>query len=292
MILDVHAHLYHPRWYPTVYRQALARDYVRRMSKFGRPISRQTAESIVSRMLTDDTGHTTITIMDRVGIDKRIILVLDWGLALEEAEKSIWDIHREVLSICGRYKDRLVGFAGVDPRRRDAVNIVTWAFDDMGARGLKLHPTSEWRLDDVRTHQVVEVAARRKLPILVHVGRTVDCFSDANAQPKALIDLASAFPGARFVAGHSGFEAWAQFASEPHVSPNIYFDISGWQDLLYQDRHQMKVQLSALLTAFPGRVCFGSDSPFYSYNLITSERSWLATIANFDTPGFCWDFEC
>ena len=29
-------------------------------------------------MLTDDTGNTTVTGMDKLGIDKRIILVLDW----------------------------------------------------------------------------------------------------------------------------------------------------------------------------------------------------------------------
>jgi hypothetical protein len=38
--------------------------------------------------------------------------------------------------------------------------------------------------------------------------------------------------------------------------------------------------LRQLETVFPGRVCFGSDSPFYSFNLIPSEQKWLDTAAS------------
>lgn len=282
MIVDAHAHLYHPSWYPTAFSQSMARDYVRRLRTSGRQVPTKTAESLLSRMLTDCTGKTTLTVMDKVGINKRLILVLDWGVELGEAEKSIWEIHREILGICARFRDRLVGFAGVDPRRSDALALLNWAFDDLGARGLKLHPTSSWRLDDPEAHRVVEAAADRHLPVLVHIGRTIDCLSDANAQPQALISLAKAFPGVTFIAGHSGFEAWNTFATNPGVPQNLYFDISGWQELYFENTAGMNAALSGLRKAFPGRVCFGSDSPFFSYNLITSEASWLKTIIDYE----------
>ena len=280
MILDAHAHLYHPSWYPAAFSRSIANDYVRRLRDLGRPVPTNNAEALVSRMLTDGTGEAALTIMDKVGINKRFILILDWGVELGEAEKSIWEIHRDILGICTRFRDRLVGFAGVDPRRSDAVALLNWAFDDLGARGLKLHPTSRWRLDDPETHRVVQAAADRRLPVLVHIGKTVDCLSDANAQPPALITLAKAFQGVTFIAGHSGFEAWNTFASSPDVPPNLYFDISGWQELHSRNAAGMKAALSGLLKAFPGRVCFGSDSPFFSYNLVTSEAWWLKTIVD------------
>jgi len=286
VILDIHAHLYHPSWYPAAVTQSIARDYARRLRSLGRHVSASSTETLISRLLTDGTGKATLTIMDKVGIEKRIILVLDWGLELGEAEKSIWEIHREILGICTSFRDRLVGFAGVDPRRSDALALLKWTFDDLGARGLKLHPTSRWRLDDQETHRVVEVAANRHLPVLVHVGRTLDCLSDANAQPQALIALAKAFPGVTFIAGHSGFEAWSTFASNPEVPRNLYFDISGWQELFFRNAAGMKAALSSLLKIFPGRVCFGSDSPFCSYNLIVSEASWLKTIVDFEREEF------
>jgi predicted TIM-barrel fold metal-dependent hydrolase len=282
MILDAHAHLYHPSWYPAAFSQSIASDYARRSGASGRQVLTSTAETLVSRMLTDSTGTTTLKIMDKVGINKRVILILDWGVTLGEAEKSIWEIHREILGICGRFPDRLVGFAGVDPRRTDASALLKSAFDDLGARGLKLHPTSRWRLDDPETHRVVEIAAHRHLPVLIHIGRTLDCLSDVNAQPQALVDLAKAFPGVTFIAGHSGFEGWDAFVSNPEVPRNVYFDISGWQELLSRNPAGMKIALSSLLKAFPGRVCFGSDSPFFSYNLITSEASWLKSIVEYE----------
>jgi hypothetical protein len=39
-------------------------------------------------------------------------------------------------------------------------------------------------------------------------------------------------------------------------------------------------ELTELLKAFPGRICFGTDSPFSSFNLASSEAKWLRTVRN------------
>ena len=142
-------------------------------------------------------------------------------MALCEPASDPWQIHQEILGICQRFGDRLVGFAGIDPRRAYAPELMRWAFDDLGAQGLKLHPTSDWSLRDERTHCVVELAANRELPVLVHVGRTVDVLNDRNSQPVAFLDLARAFPETNFIAGHSGFELWEEFTGVNHqgISP-------------------------------------------------------------------------
>jgi predicted TIM-barrel fold metal-dependent hydrolase len=209
--------------------------------------------------------------MDKVGIEKRVILIIDWGLALGEPEKSIRDVHWEVLRICSRLEDRLIGFAGVDPRRADAAKLLEWAFDELGAKGLKLHPTVGFRLDDEQTHRAVSIPAARRLPILIHVGRTIDVLSDEQAGAAALLRLVRAWPEASFIAGHAGYEQWRTFAREPDLPSNLYFDIAGWQDM-------PEDELDGLLEAFSGRVCFGTDSPFSSYNLPSSEARWLRTV--------------
>lgn len=145
-------------------------------------------------MLTDDTGQTTVRLMDKLGIDRRVILVLDWGLALGEPSTDLWQIHREILGACNNHRDRLIGFAGVDPRRPHSSELICWAFDDLGAQGLKLHPTADWTLGDERPRHVVELAAHRALPAVVHVGRTVDVLSDRSSQPDAFLGLAREFP--------------------------------------------------------------------------------------------------
>jgi predicted TIM-barrel fold metal-dependent hydrolase len=281
MIVDVHAHLFHPKWYPEAFSEGLVKDYVRRSRAAGRhPDLSQTA-GLLWRMLSDETGNITLRIMDKLGIERKVILVIDWGLELGEASSSIEEINEQILGICARSGGRLLGFAGVDPRRPEAVELLNRACDSWGARGLKLHPTGGWRLSDERTHNLVALAVQRGLPVLVHVGRTIDILKDTNAQPQSLIELARAFPQGRFVAGHSGFESFEVFLRAPELPPNLYFDISGWQQWLQADRQAVCVRLSKLIRAFPSRVCFGSDAPFFTYNMVSAEKAWLSLLSDF-----------
>ena len=275
MIVDLHAHLFHPKWYPARFCRSLASDYVRRIQEKGRTQDLIRAEETVTRMLSDETGALTLRQMDKVGIDKKIILVIDWGVQLGEAPCPIDDIQKAILSICAKSNGRLLGYAGIDPRRPNAAELMERAFDLWGAKGVKLHPTGSWKLSDESTHEVVSVSVVRKCPVLVHVGQTLDILDDINAQPKALIDLARAFPNGRFIAGHSGFELFTAFVEEPNPPSNLYFDISGWQPLVHNDKFELRTRLEKLMKAFPARVCYGSDSPFFTYNLVSSEKSWL-----------------
>lgn len=278
MIKDLHAHLFHPRWYPERFREAMVRDFLRRQQKSRqKPIS-PAVERQFYRLLTDDTGTSTVKLMDEAGIEKRVVLVLDWGVELGEAEKSIWEIHEEILGVCRRFPDRLIGFAGVDPRRPDATDLLAFAFDELGARGLKLHPTGGWSLRHQRTQEIVGMAAERGLPVLVHLGKTVDVLSEVNAQPEPFIELAREFPEVPFIAGHSGFDLWRSFTKMTDVPRNVYFDISGWQERDGKEGTDILMDLAELHQSFPGRVCFGSDSPFYSFNLILSEKRWIQRV--------------
>jgi predicted TIM-barrel fold metal-dependent hydrolase len=216
--------------------------------------------------------------MDRAGIDRRVIAILDWGLALGESSKTIVQIHKEILGICANTSDRLIGFAGLDPRRHDALAILLWAFDELGAKGLKLHPTSQWCLEDKRTHQLVSAAASRGLPVLVHVGRTMPILTDRFSQPEAIVKLAQAFPETPIIAGHSGFEQWEVFANDTAVPSNLYCDISGWQEMIGDDWPQLRLSLRRLCSAMPDRVCFGSDSPFFTNNLAVTEKRWIRAV--------------
>jgi uncharacterized protein len=281
MIFDIHAHLYDPRWYPAKFNDYLVRDFAgRNMARTGRRVSGSQLASVI-RFMADRTGEATLRIMDEAGINRRVILIVDWGLELGEAEISLEAIHEEVLAICRKSKGRLVGFAGVDPRRKSGPDLLRRAFDDLGARGLKLHPTGDWSLDDDRTEELVNIAATRGLPVLVHVGSTIRILSDKHSQPNALIRLARRLPAATFIAGHSGFELFRWFLSETDVPTNIYFDISGWQEMAKSGNQCFAENLSALLCAFPGRVCFGSDSPFFSYNLAAKEKEWVDRLSAF-----------
>ena len=275
MISDIHAHLFHPSWYSGQFLESLIRDFVVRKHNAGQSVDSRTIGRQIFKMLSDDTGEKTIRIMDKVGIEKRIILIVDWGIELGEPEKSLRQIHKEILNICNKFNDRLIGFAGVDPRREDAADLLIWAFDSLGAKGLKLHPTGAWRLNEQRTELIVSLAARRNMPIMVHLGKTVDVLSDRNAQIEPFIELAKKFPYTPFIAGHCGFDLWHLFVECENIPENIYFDISGWQERIQGDGSNIISDLAILHQSFPSRVFFGTDSPFYSFNMIATEKRWV-----------------
>jgi hypothetical protein len=276
-ISDVHSHLYYPDWYPQPFQNQLAIDYLRRRRKqiAGQPVGRDL--NALNRVLSDKDGSICLRVMDKVGIEKRALHVIDWGLELGEPACTVWEINEAVLGICRRHPDRLIGFAGVDPRRSDAVSLLTWAFDKLGAAGLKLHPTSRgWSLEDDRVAALVDLAAQRKLPVMVHIGGTVSVLWDEHCQPSALLRLAARFRDVDFIAGHSGFSNWRAFGSHP--PPNLWFDISAWQERLPSDGKGLKAEILQLLAQFPNRAFFGTDSPFYGFNMAFSEAKWIAVV--------------
>jgi hypothetical protein len=272
MIVDYHAHLYHPSWYPERFTLHLAEDFLSR-----RPGSMTTdaARAMVVRTMSDRSGTVTLRTMDKVGVDHRVLLIVDWGLELGEPELDMAAIHREILDVCARSNGRLIGFAGIDPRRERAPEIVKHAFDDLGARGLKLHPTGAWSLSDERTHAVVALAVERRLPVLVHVGATMPILNETNAHPHAFLALANAFPDGTFVAGHSGYDLCRLFVEASDRCRNVMFDISGWQHYAHKGEERLRSMLGVLSNLFAGRICFGSDSPFFTYNLAASEQKWI-----------------
>jgi predicted TIM-barrel fold metal-dependent hydrolase len=272
---DIHGNLYAPRWYPQAWQHSMARDYLRRSNKPVNDISIKVALASLDRMLTDTDGKRTLATMDAAGINKRIVVILDFGLELGEAEASVEEINTEILEVCAKSGGRLVGFCGVDPRRPNARWLVDHAFKNQGAKGLKLHPTASWTLLDPECLAIVKIAADNGSPVLSHLGKTVDVLNSRNARPEDFIELARRFPSSQFIAGHCGFELWTTFIERQEIVPNnLFFDIGGWQELYEGNSVAQASALVRLCETFPGRICFGTDAPFYGYNFSIIEKRW------------------
>jgi uncharacterized protein len=268
-VLDAHGHLFHPNWYPRAFALQLE-------SSLGANAS-ESARSALLRAMSDESGAATLRSMDLAGIDRRILLILDWGLELGEPALSIRDIHEAILGVCRQYPQRFCCFAGVDPRRPDAAELLGWAFDEQHAGGLKLHPTSPaWTLEDERTRRLVALTAERQLPVLVHVGETFPGLVDRNATPESFVSLARAFPETLFIGGHAGFRLWPRFSSLG-LPPNALLDISGWQSL-DDGTDSFADELLSFIAAFPEQVVFGTDSPFFGLPAAGADARWVKRV--------------
>ena len=119
---------------------------------------------------------------------------------------------------------------------------------DRGARGIKLHPRAQRFLpDDPRLEPVFELAADRRVPILIHGGRGLPPIADS------LHRLVDRFPPAALIIAHAGIVDLAAFARNFAGRSGVYFDTSVWSPLDLLDLYRVVP---------PEQVVYASDYPY------------------------------
>jgi len=139
---------------------------------------------------------------------------------------------------------------------------------DLGARGIKLHPRAQrFLLNDERLAPIFELAAERRVPILIHGGRGLPPIADNLAR------LVEAYPDAQLIIAHAGIADLGALAEHFAGKAGVFFDTSVWSpvDLLDMFRHISAEQ-----------VLFASDYPYGQQpsSLLISLRT--ARVAGFD----------
>ena len=78
------------------------------------------------RSLWDISGDMIVKDMDAAGIDKSVLLAIDWGLSrhLGDLKLSIEEINKTYADAVKKHPQRLIAFAGIDPRRNNAAKLV------------------------------------------------------------------------------------------------------------------------------------------------------------------------
>ena len=119
---------------------------------------------------------------------------------------------------------------------------------DLGARGIKLHPRAQrFLLNDERLAPVFELAAERKVPILIHGGRGLPPIADHLAR------LTDAYPEAQLIIAHAGIADLAGLAGRFGGKAGVFFDTSVWSPVdLLDFFHQVS----------PEQVLYASDYPY------------------------------
>jgi hypothetical protein len=152
-----------------------------------------------------------------------------------------------VIEAAGRADGLLTPFCRVSPNGGDAPREAERALDS-GARGIKLHPRAEqFTLDHPDVPRLAAIADERRLPVLVHAGRGIPALG------AHMVQLAEAFPGARFILAHAGITDLSWIWRVAADLPNLLFDTAWW----------MPADLQALFALVPpGQVLFASDAPY------------------------------
>jgi uncharacterized protein len=145
-----------------------------------------------------------------------------------------------------RSEGRLIPFVRLDLSEEPIPEAVRCL--DAGARGIKLHPRAQrFLLNDERLAPVFEVAADRRVPILIHGGRGLPPIADHLAR------LVDRYPGTQLIIAHAGIADLAGLAGHFSCVKGVFFDTSVWSP----------IDLLALFRQVaPEQVLYASDYPY------------------------------
>ncbi len=119
---------------------------------------------------------------------------------------------------------------------------------DRGARGIKLHPRAQkFLLDDDRLSPIFELAADRRVPILIHGGRGLPPIADD------LAHLVERFPEAQLIVAHAGIADLSGLADRLAGKAGVFFDTSVWSPLDLLGLYRL---------VGPEQVVYASDYPY------------------------------
>ena len=131
---------------------------------------------------------------------------------------------------------------------RDADRGGAAAASTLGARGIKLHPRAQkFTATDERLGPVFELAAERRVPILIHGGRGLPPIADGL---RALVDR---YPEARLIIAHAGIADLAELARCMAGRKGVLFDTSTWSPIDLLDFYRQVP---------PEQVVYASDYPY------------------------------
>ena len=163
-----------------------------------------------------------IEVMDRYGMSRCFMFCLDEP----DRHPSFRAANDRTLAFAARSEGRIIPFVRLD-LKEEPLQEATRCLD-LGARGIKLHPRAQkFDATDDRLRPVFELAAERRVPILIHGGRGLPPIADGL---RRLVDDS----GAQLIIAHAGIADMASLAECFAGRPGVFFDTSVWSpvDLL------------------------------------------------------------
>lgn len=212
MVIDVH---FHPAFFEDICEDKERVDFRRR-------------ELGLYKTSPVPMNHT-LAIMDHAGIDKTVLLPLD--LTTIDGDTVI--SNKEIRKLVDIAPDRFIGFASVDPGRKDAAEVLEYAFKTLNLAGLKLNPSKQkFYPGDERMDPIYRKCVEYNRPILFHSGLSWEPDAPARySRPINFEDVAIKYPTLRFCLAHFGWPFIEETVMLMLKYPQVYTDTA----MLYMD---------------------------------------------------------
>ena len=201
--------------------------------------------------------------MEDVGIDRIVIVGID-----AETTFNYKIPNEEVLKAMRRGEGKVIGFMGIDPRKKEsAVREIEKLHRD-GFRGIKLVPhLHEVKPNSEEMYPIYEKAQELGIPILFHTGTQFHTGSRLKyCRPIYLDDVAVDFPNLKIIMAHFGYPWYEEALSIVRRHDNVYFNIAGWRPK-YIPKKVIRLMDSILVD----KALFGTDYPLIKHEIAVKE---------------------
>ena len=280
MIVDVHYHLM-----PLVTEQVvdrLSRDIFWSAQMMGKAIDRDAFRKKALESYQDPTGERLIRSMDEAGVDFTCICAVDNVENQSLTEEAIRSYNKLLGEIARRYPRRVMAFAGVDPRRPGAPELMEQCFDEFGVRGLKYHPDYGYDPACRESYRLLEIVQKNGGVLLTHTGPLGPPSRCKYSDPMLLADLAVDFPELKVIAAHMGQMNWRPWAALASHQPTLYGDLAMWDAFAFGRYELFCRELRDLIDcAGVSKVLFGTDNPVFS--ILEPTSKWIRLIKDLPT---------
>lgn len=237
MIVDCHVNIYEERHVRAGMREYLEKKKRMRPGPYG---TKADADTIYNAM---------------AAADKAILFTLRYGDSTGvEGDDEV------TAAAVTKHPDKFVGFAYVDPRRADAMDLLRHAIEDLGLRGVKYGPIYNGvPLDDPRLTPIYEYLVKNDLPLTLHMGTTytrpwpVDLGRPIHVEP-----LAHRYPELKIIMAHMGHPWYEECVVIIRRQPNVYAEVSA---LFYRPWQYYNILITAQEYMVTDKMFFGTDFP-------------------------------
>lgn len=189
--------------------------------------------------------------MDEAGIQTSVLYAMYAPL--------LYSANEFVAQTCLDHPDRFIGFASVDFEKENHAEQLRHAVEDLGMKGLKLHPPlQKFYPNDKSVWPLYAMAQELEIPVVFHVGTTpFGCMARLDqADPLLIDDIANDFPRLKIMLTHLGTLWHNESFMIVEKHPNLYIDTAAYPYEIEELLTERTIRRIG-----PSKFIFGTDFP-------------------------------
>jgi len=171
--------------------------------------------------------------------------------------------NRWIADYCAEHADKMVGFAGVDPKDPDAVDKITLIAREPSLKGIVVCPAAaDIHPCDTQAMEVYEAAAQHGLPVIFDIGPNLGSELKLQyARPGLLDEVARSVPTLRMVITQMGYPWIDETLAILQSHANMFADVGALlrRPWMAYDAFRRAWEMDVM-----HKLLFGSDFPFMS----------------------------